>query len=80
LPMGSTLRKAVLALGVANLLSFTFVYQAHFLNALLMLVVPLWLVLRAAPGRGKGPEALVGSASAIPVLWRGPRPGRVGGK
>ena len=80
LPMGSTLRKAVLALGVANLLSFTFVYQAHFLNAVLMLVVPLWLVLRATPGRGKGPEALVGSGSVIPVIWRGPRPSPVGGK
>jgi len=44
LPTGGRLRAAVLALGVANLLSFTFVTQAHLLNVALMLGLPLWLV------------------------------------
>lgn len=46
LPVGSLTRRLALAMGVSNLLSFTFVYQSHLLNALLMHVVPLVLVFR----------------------------------
>ncbi|MDB5305987.1 MAG: hypothetical protein JWO38_189 [Gemmataceae bacterium] len=66
LPAGSRLRRAVLGLGVANLLSITFVYQSHLLNAVLMLVVPLWLAIRTGP---TGPEPAVrGGRLARPAV------------
>ncbi|QEL14462.1 hypothetical protein [Limnoglobus roseus] len=49
LPAASRLRQAALALGVANLLSFTFVYHSHLLNAVLILLLPLVHVWRRNP-------------------------------
>ena len=49
LPEGDRLRRVVLVVTCANLLSVTFVAQAHFLNTLLMLVIPVIAVLRVEP-------------------------------
>jgi alpha-1,6-mannosyltransferase len=68
LPRSSRLRHAVLALGVANLLSFTFVYQAHLANALLLLVAPLGVVLRSARAyRDPDTPAYSSASSARPA-------------
>jgi hypothetical protein len=50
LPEGDRLRRVVLVVTCANLLSLTFVAQAHFLNATLMLVIPLIGALRSGNG------------------------------
>ena len=47
LPEDDWLRRAVLAISAAQLLSLTFIGQAHFLNVLIMLVLPLaWALAR----------------------------------
>ncbi|MFO0803263.1 MAG: hypothetical protein U0791_09100 [Gemmataceae bacterium] len=59
LPRASRLRQALLAVGAANLLSFTFVNQTHLLNALAMLVAPLaWVLRRPQALQGTGRTAL----------------------
>ena len=51
LPEGDRLRRVILAVTSAQLLSLTFVAQAHFLNVVLMLVVPMiWALVS---GKGK---------------------------
>jgi hypothetical protein len=49
LPPGDRLRRIVLAVSCAQLLSLTFVAQAHFLNSLLMLVLPVMWAAYAPP-------------------------------
>jgi hypothetical protein len=53
LPAGDWLRRAVLAVSCGQVLSLTFVNQAHFLNVVVMLILPLLavrLLRRPAPG------------------------------
>ncbi|QJW99096.1 hypothetical protein [Frigoriglobus tundricola] len=78
LPIGSRTRRLALAMGVSNLLSFTFVYQSHLLNALLMHVVPLVLVFRDPPGPADRLRGVIGRSRiprAVPGLgeMRAPR-------
>ena len=63
LPESDRLRRAVLAVAAGQVLSITFIEQTHFLNALVMTVLPtLWAstcgcVCRAGrPGRGRSPR------------------------
>jgi hypothetical protein len=47
LPQDDWLRRGVLAISAAQLLSLTFIDQAHFLNVLIMFVLPLaWALAR----------------------------------
>lgn len=57
LPLGSRLRQVVMAMGIANLLSFTFVYHAGLIDALFLLVLPVGLVLRNARRPAIAPPA-----------------------
>ena len=51
LPEGDRLRRVILAVTSAQLLSLTFVAQAHFLNVVLMLVVPMTWALMSGKGK-----------------------------
>jgi hypothetical protein len=75
LPEGDRLRRAVLAVAGAQLLSLTFVNQAHGLNVVVMLVLPLALALRRTPPRRPGHA---GAEAAGP--WTFPRAGSALGR
>jgi alpha-1,6-mannosyltransferase len=65
LPEGDRLRRVVLAVACAHLLSFTFVAQSHFLNAALMLVIPLiWALRSGSPA--SSPTALASHLAGTP--------------
>jgi alpha-1,6-mannosyltransferase len=78
LPRGDWLRRSTVAVSCAQLLSLTFVDQAHFLNVLVMLVVPLiWVrqtsreTLTAVPSEALAPES-------VDAATRHPDDGRAG--
>jgi hypothetical protein len=75
LPEGDWLRRAALAVSCAQLLSLTFVNQAHFLNVLVMLVLPLGLALRRP--RSDDRPTLYGAGGAPLVRRAASRPGQV---
>lgn len=61
LPPADRLRRVILAIAVAGVLGVTGVYQAHFVNGLVMLAVPLWWATRrpAAPAAAPLGEPVV---------------------
>ena len=73
LPSGDWLRRSVLAVSCAQVLSLTFVNQAHFLNVLVMMLLPLLAVLFLhgsvrVPSRYELPTAVTASRIGVTVF------------